>query len=74
MDSKNDLITYGKTLHFFGWYLLRFVNIITAWTEICKKCSSAIFFDNTVFFAIVRLRGILQSSLNMHKLFGQELY
>ena len=63
MESKNDLITYGMILHLFGRYLLPFVTFITAWTEICRNCSSAIVFWQYRFFAIVCLRGIQFGSL-----------
>ena len=73
-ESKNGLITYGMILHLFGRYLLRFVNFMTAWTEICRNCSSAIVFWQHRFFAIVCLRVILLGSLNIHKFLSQEIF
>ena len=47
-----------------------FVDFISVWTEICKKCSIVIHFCRHQFFSMFRLRGLLVCSLKMLLLFS----
>ena len=47
-----------------------FVDFISVWTEICKKCSIVILFWRYQFFSMFRLRGLLVCSLKMLLLFS----
>ena len=42
-----------------------FVDFISVWTEICKKCSIVFLFWRHQFFSMFRLRGLLVCSLKM---------
>ena len=53
LASKTDLFTNGLNFVFFCWYMPRFVDFMSAWTKICKKCSSVILFWRHQTFSIV---------------------
>ena len=63
------LTTKVKILQFSGCNKPRFVNFISAWTEICIICLSLIVFWRCQFFSIAFLRAFLVYSLNVPVLF-----
>ena len=54
---------------FFCWKMASFVDFISVWSEICKKCSIFVLFRRHQFFSMFSLRGILVCSLEKLVLF-----
>ena len=54
----------------FGWKMASFVDFISVWTEICKRCSFVILFWRHQFFSMFRMTGILVCSFKMLLLFS----
>ena len=50
-----------------------FVDLISAWTEKCKKCSSVFLFGQHQIFSMFSLRGILVCSLKLLLLFSRRV-
>ena len=65
----HDWVIFGA----FCWILPRFVDFISAWTEICMKCSIVILFWRHKFFSVVSSRGFLVCSLKMLVLFRHRI-
>ena len=62
----HDCVIFGV----LSWNMPRFVDFISAGTEICMNCSILILFWRHQFFSINSLRGILVCFLNMLVLFS----
>ena len=73
LDSKSDLTTNGLILGSFCWKMASFVDIISVWTEFCKRCSIVILVWQSQFFSVFRLRGILVCSSKMLLLLSQRI-
>ena len=57
---------------FFCWYMPRFVDFMSAWTKICKNCSSVFFFPPTSNL-FGSLRAFLVCPLNVPVIYSQRI-
>ena len=57
----------------FCWKMASSVDLISVWTEICKRCSIVFPFWRHQFFSMFSLRGILVCSLKMLVLFSHRI-
>ena len=64
---------FGLILFFFCWKKASFVDFISVWTEVCKKCSIVILFWPHQIFSMFSLRGSLVCSSKMLVLFGHRI-
>ena len=58
----------------FCWNMPRFVDLRSAWTEICKICSNVLLFWRNQNFSKVCFRGFLVCSLNVPLFFSQKVF
>ena len=65
MDSTSDLTTQKSFLKFLECKVPRFVNLISAWTQIVKNCSSDLVFSRHQIFSFLSLMGTLVCSSNV---------
>ena len=56
----------------FCWKLVSFVDLLSVWTEVCKKCSIVLFWRHQN-FSIFSLRGILVCSLKKLVFFSHRI-